>query len=533
MRITYAYRDKERVFETEQAQVMLGRASESIDLDLTPDLKVSRLHARIWVEDGQHWIEDLNSSRGTKVSGIEIKGRGKWQLRTGDTISIGETTLSVGFPEGVTRRVYELNGAAALASEQARSEPYIEITQILDATVHPFTPEEGTAAETAHRLEVLYDLPLQLAAETRVEALLQTIVDRLVDLIPDAARAALLLRDSSSDALFLKVCHSPDEPAVSETLARRAMAERKGFIWRRSIEGDISGSILQQRIEGGMYAPLLWQGEALGAICVDNQCCDVTFTEESLRLMLVVAQYAAMAVAGHQLQERLQRESAVKANLLRQFSPKTADRLLRHRGKLRLGGERTEVTILCSDIRGFTNLTKNMEPDDVVEMLNEYFSYLVPIVFAHAGTVDKYIGDAMLAVFGSPEPDPLHHEQAVRAGPAMQAAITKLNAARQARAVPTCDIGIGIHRGDVVQGFIGTADRMEFTVIGDAVNRASRYCAAARGGEVLISPELYESVWRIVKAERTTISTKHEGDFIAYRVRGAKDLGSAQPAQNG
>jgi len=167
-----------------------------------------------------------------------------------------------------------------------------------------------------------------------------------------------------------------------------------------------------------------------------------------------------------------------------------------------------------------------MEPGGVVEMLNDYFAELVPIIFAHQGTVDKYMGDAVLAIFGSPEPDPQHPEQAVRTGLAMQAAVAKLNAERGARGLPARDIGIGIHRGEVVHGFIGTEDRMEFTVIGDTVNRASRYCAGAQAGEVLISPELYKRVKDIVQAEPTTISTKHEGDFIAYRVTCLKVLTS-------
>jgi adenylate cyclase len=143
---------------------------------------------------------------------------------------------------------------------------------------------------------------------------------------------------------------------------------------------------------------------------------------------------------------------------------------------------------------------------------------LVPVIFAHKGTIDKFMGDAILAVFGSPGSDPQHHENAVRTAVEMQTAITKVNQVRQLRGAPCCDFGIGVHCGEVVHGFVGTTDRMEFTVIGDAVNRAQRYCAAASGKEVLMSPELHKHVLELVETAQTTIQTKHEGDFVAYRV---------------
>jgi len=241
---------------------------------------------------------------------------------------------------------------------------------------------------------------------------------------------------------------------------------------------------VQKRVQTGIYAPLLWQGEAFGAVCVDNSNPGATFTDR---------EPCASCSSSHNMQQwpspRISfkkscgQESAARTNLMRQFSPKVAERLLKHRGRLQLGGERSDVTILCADIRGFTNMSSGLEADQVVEMLNECFAYLVPVIFSFQGTVDKYIGDAILAIFGSPEPDPDHSEKSVRAALEMQLAMTKLNSVRGARKMPSIEIGIGIHRGEVVHGFIGTADRMEFTVIGDAVNRASRYCAGAKAGE--------------------------------------------------
>jgi adenylate cyclase len=322
---------------------------------------------------------------------------------------------------------------------------------------------------------------------------------------------------------LLKAYRYVQRTYLSETLLRRAMVERKAFVWKKSADVDISGSMALSGIEVGMYAPLLWQGEALGAICAGARSAETVFTEEDVRLLVLVGQYAAMAVATHQLQERLRRESVIKANLLRQFSPKVADQLLAHRGRLRLGGRRSEVSVLNSDIRGFTQLAREMDADDVVEMLNEYLSVLVPVIFAHNGTIDKSMGDAILAIFGSPEADPKHHENALRAAVEMQASVMKLNQARQLRGAPCRDFGIGIHCGEVVHGFVGTSNRMEFTVIGDAVNRAERYCAAAAEREVLISPEMHEHVWRFVETEQASIPTKHEGNLVAYRVNCLKE----------
>jgi adenylate cyclase len=247
-----------------------------------------------------------------------------------------------------------------------------------------------------------------------------------------------------------------------------------------------------------MYAPLLWKGKALGVVTVDNYRGARVFDDDDLKLVMAVAQHAAMAVANQILQEELRRESVIRSNLLRQFSPKIAERLLSHRGQLRLGGERCEVTVLFADIRGFSKLSENVEPESIVELLNYYFSGLIPVIFSLDGSVEKYVGDAIVSVFGSPEPDPHHYEKALRAALEMQDKMCALNAARQAARGITCDIGIGVHCGQVVHGFIGVPEQMRFACIGDAMNRTARYCAGAKAGEVLISPELYERVWRIV-----------------------------------
>lgn len=536
MRIVTCHHDTEKTWETRETDVVFGRSDEESEalLNLFPDKKVSRAHGRIWEEGGFYWIEDLNSKLGTRLNGREIRGGGKHQLRIGDVIVAGNTTLRVvlpRLPDAPTQTRYLEHGSILLPDAPHAD---VAIAGDVSATLQHAVPVEVVGEEAARRLRVICDVPLQLAGKTDREALLRVIVDRLVELIPNATSVGLVLRDPNTDAFLLKAYHSDTFCSVSETLARRAVESRNAFIWKRSAAGDIAGTLLEGPIAVGMYAPLLWQEEALGVICADSYKPDAVFTEGDLRLMVMMAQYAAMTVANHDLQETLRRESAVKANLLRQFSPALAERLLAQRGQLQLGGERREVTLLCSDIRGFTMMSSQMQPDEILGTLNEYFGYLVPVIFANHGMIDKFMGDGILAVFGSPVPDPAHHEHAVRAALEMQAVLAWLNATRGTHSARICQVGIGVHCGEVVQGFVGTTDRMEFTVIGDVVNRTARYTAAALGEQILISPEVHERVWRLVEAEKTTIATKHEGDLAAYRVLGLKarrrDQSGASPA---
>jgi adenylate cyclase len=188
-------------------------------------------------------------------------------------------------------------------------------------------------------------------------------------------------------------------------------------------------------------------------------------------------------------------------------------------GTLPIGTRRSPVTILISDIRGFSQLTSRLGAQRMSDLLNECFPPLIEAIFSQGGTIERFVGDAIFAVFGSPEPDDNQHEHAVRAALEMQKTIKSLAETRAARDVETCTLGIGIDCGEALHGFIGNAERMEYAVIGDVANRAARFCAGATEGEVIISPEVHQWVWNLVSAEQTTIETKHEGNFTAYRIK--------------
>jgi adenylate cyclase len=375
---------------------------------------------------------------------------------------------------------------------------------------------------------LFYDFPLQLASRPNLQALLDFVVSSLLEIFPSANRAALLLREQSSDRMLLQAHLPPGEPCASMQLSEYVLETNAALIWSptASIPGDVGNrSLTEISCSGAMYAPLYWQNERLGVLCVDTRHTDLGFSIDDLRLFIGIAHHVAFSIHSNHLTQDLRAQNLLLKRLLTHFSPKVRELIVERatRGRLKLGGERSQVSILFSDIRGFTRLSAGMEPDDVVDMLNVYFEALVDAIFQNGGTVDKYIGDAILAVFGTPEIDPKHHDHALRAALGMQEAMRSLNGTRASRNLPVSEIGIGIHCGDVVHGFVGTQDRMEFTVVGDAVNRASRFCSAARANEIVLSQEFHRHVWREVEVEPHEVSTKHEGNWPAFRVLRAKN----------
>lgn len=520
MRIRYYYNGQEKTFETEKTLIVVGRPDSdkqvAVDLDLSPDKTVSRPHARIGFEEGRFWIEDRGSTRGTKLDDKQIKGLGRVPLVERHPVLIGSTTLFVDpiemIDDATISSIVQAKEPPPLGTAAASDETDSVTTAPLDDGMD--VPFSAGSAPANRYYRLLHELLFQFGTDAKLDKLLQFAVERLLAAVPIAERGALLFKDSMTGSWLLKA-HHPGKPAVSIRLAEHALQCGGGFVWRRGTDPQIS-----VEIASGIYAPLVWRGESYGVLCVDNHNGLSDFSSADLELVVTAAQHIAMAIANYRLREDLRRNAALVERLLTNFSPSIRKKLLEKakNGRLRLGGEKSEVTILSSDIRGFTSKSAEMDAEDVVDMLNDYFSALVSAVFRHDGTVDKFVGDAILAVFGSPERDPDQHAKAVQAALAMQAAIGEVNKKRAAKGLMTCEMGIGVHCGEVLHGFIGSEERMEFTVIGDAVNRASRYCDGAGAGQVLISPELYERVWQIVDTTAATVKTKHEGELPAYRL---------------
>jgi adenylate cyclase len=164
----------------------------------------------------------------------------------------------------------------------------------------------------------------------------------------------------------------------------------------------------------------------------------------------------------------------VKKVFSRFVSRDVYDQLIANPASACLGGQRRDMSVLFSDIRGFTTFSERGRAEDVVAQLNDYFSTMVPLVFEHRGTVDKFVGDMIMALFGAPLDDADHADHAVRTALAMLVRLEELNATWAAAGLPQLGIGIGINSGDMVAGNIGSETIMSYTVIGDAVNLGAR-----------------------------------------------------------
>jgi adenylate cyclase len=193
--------------------------------------------------------------------------------------------------------------------------------------------------------------------------------------------------------------------------------------------------------------------------------------------------------------------------------PAVVDNLVAGADKLRLGGEKRELTVLFSDIRGFTSLSEAMDPEELVKLMNEYFTAMTEKVFEHGGSLDKYIGDAIMAIYGAPLAAPRHPFLACRTALDMLDVLDKLQEQWRPRGLPALGIGVGINTGPMIVGNMGSADRFNYTVVGDAVNLASRVESLNKtyGTSILISEYTYE----IVKGEFPYV---REVDLV--RVRG-------------
>ena len=203
------------------------------------------------------------------------------------------------------------------------------------------------------------------------------------------------------------------------------------------------------------------------------------------------------------------------------FSPRIQTRLSERaaQGHLTPWADQSFVTALMVDLVGFKAACYKMKPDEVAALVTDYFVPLTDAIFQYGGAVLQRLGDSIVAVFGSPEADEHQQEQALKTARAIQAAVAKINSRRTSGGQVTCQVGIALHTAEVFHGFIGTPDQLTHVVIGDLLPRVMLYSDCTPGGDVLMSPEVYQKVFKMFEGERVSIQNRENVKLPAYRVQ--------------
>jgi len=269
-----------------------------------------------------------------------------------------------------------------------------------------------------------------------------------------------------------------------------------------------------RKLESVALVPLVSKNGVIGILTLGERINQTPYTQKILDSINILCNQMVIAVENSKL-------SNLRYAFSRYVSHQLVDGILSDPEEIKLGGERRKVTILFADIRGFTTMSEKLKPEDVVNLLNTYLSGLTDIVFKYEGTLDKYIGDCLMAVFGAPISHYNDTERAVVSAIDMLKYVRETNTKRKKTSLPEVEIGIGINTGYVISGNMGSIDRMDYTVIGDVVNTASRLEGIAGKGQILITSEVYEEVKYVVEAEfLDTISVKgKEKPVDVYQVK--------------
>jgi adenylate cyclase len=230
-----------------------------------------------------------------------------------------------------------------------------------------------------------------------------------------------------------------------------------------------------------------------------------------LELISAVAAQTAMAVETVRAHERLAREEVARANYGRFLPEYVVKQILENPDSFQLGGANQYITVLFADIRGFTRLSERTRPEKVVQLLNKYFSEMTEIIFAHGGTLDKYIGDGLMALFGAPTATPEDATNAVNAAVDMQRCVQGLNREIVADGFNEIGIGVGLHTGEATVGYIGSERRSEYTAIGDTVNLSARLESICQGGQILISEataRASQALYQLIARDPITVKNR-------------------------
>lgn len=526
------------------AELSIGRSKDN-DIVLN-DRRVSRKHARI-VDDGtgfnliDGYVENgqlVRSVNHVFVNGAPILEK---RLDPGDVILIGESKLVFFVEPTATRQpsVAAIKLTPSVPSVQAtppasavpvdvpggvdyddrplgHTQLEISANEIIGRQTH-LSIESGIATpdeikdlrRKAKVLELLYEMSKTLGTVFDLKALFEKATDLIFRGTP-ADRVVALIADETLDGRIIEYSLNPvavktrnesiekmtEKMTISRTITQKVMREKVALLSqdaRTDIQFSGAESIVSQGIRSTICAPLITESNVHGVIYADRLDPFATFTPDDLELISAVAAQTAVTVETVKAHKRLAREEVARANYSRFMPEYVVKQLLDNPASFRLGGVNQKITVLFADIRGFTALSENANPEKVVSLLNRFFSTMTDVIFEHGGTLDKYIGDGLMAIFGAPTASEEDALNAVKAAVTMQKRLRTLNDELRAEGYGQISMGIGLHTGEATIGYIGSDKRSEYTAIGDTVNLASRLESNAAGGEILMSDATAEA----------------------------------------
>ncbi len=491
--------------------LVVGRAVTS-DVPIY-DPTISRRHAEIGLTDNGVRVKDLGSSNGTFLNGAKIT---EAEAAPNDVVTFGkvafrvkEVTTPAPRPQVVAAPIDFTSPKPAAAGgtivrqlpvSASGGVPAIVVDKAQGAS-HLKVKAQTQEERREKKLSLLLEISKELSKQQELDRLLDKVVDFTFQIM-NVDRVSILLLEEATGELVPKIskgrtAQSAASKHVPQSIARRVVEDRVAILSDNTPADErFKGkSILIQSVRSAMCTPLMGTAQkVLGILYVDNLTAAHSFADEDLEFLIAFGSLAAVAIENSQRSERLRHEALVLSNFQRYFAPNVAAQIAQQTGAVQLGGQKRPVVIFFSDIRGFTAMSETMSPDDIATLLTEYFTEMVELVFEHGGTLDKFMGDAMLALWGAPIVHEDDADRAMQCALDQLTALEKLNRKWKDEGRPELGVGFGINFGEVFAGNIGSDRRLEYTVIGDAVNTASRLCANAGRNEILISEPFYREL---------------------------------------
>mgnify|MGYP006189382631 CR=1 FL=1 len=447
------------------------------------DRVVSKEHAHIERQaDGRYSIRDNDSRNGTYVNGVLVQGmRG---LSNGDRITVGSTEIV--YHEDL--RTDPVAGRVTIHTDSIETHIRSRVAESTDR----FLPEGqigdvGLLRRDYEKLRISYELSNSIGIEMDLDNLLSKILDRAFDIFP-ADRGVILLKMDGVEHLVPMVvkCRDPktdtDNVRISQTILQEIMTEKQAILSSDAMmDSRFAGahSIIMEGVRSTMTVPMLHEDTVLGVIHLDSKIATGAFTEKDLQLLSGFAKQAAVMVQHNRLLKKFESEILMRDKLHRLLSPQLVEEVVNGRLDIKKGGEVRRATVMFADIRGFTSISEKVQPQELVTLLNEYFEAMVDVIFKYEGTLDKFVGDEIMAIWGAPISRDDDTERAVRAAVEMQDVLAQFNLEQEQKGGVQLNIGIGLNTGEVVAGYMGSSKSMSYTVMGDTVNTASRFCGTA------------------------------------------------------